>query len=190
MKLSEIRTDLDSFNDTEAFGLMYSGYSQINFLFQKQGWQEDGNKKGTWDFTGIEKYVTIPEHTEEINHLLVAANKLAFKVIDVSKSVKLVVSAIGILCLVALIWLGLKFYYETIYSFHFTVQFLFYTLLIAGAGFVWKWLARLLDYKAFIRKYIILAGLVIFGFLFSNLYLAVFNGIYNKAGKLKTDAIE
>ena len=79
-QLSEIRTDLDSFNDTESYALMYSGYAQVKYEYVKQRWNEqvtnnhmqtvNGNGDPHYRFLDVKEFVTIPEKAAEIEPLL------------------------------------------------------------------------------------------------------------------------
>lgn len=94
--LSEIRTDLDSFNDIEAYALMYSGYTQTNYEFNKNG---NENIEGyDWDFLKIQEYLTIPAKADKIKKILISGRKLAFKVLDVSKPAKIANDNTGSAC--------------------------------------------------------------------------------------------
>ena len=50
--LSEIRTDLDSFNDTEAYALMYSGYCLVNDELNKTNSNKKSSCKSKLEFPG------------------------------------------------------------------------------------------------------------------------------------------
>jgi hypothetical protein len=161
--LSEVRTDLDSFNNTEAYALMYSGYQQMNYERCRLN-QDDGVRTHTkWDFMEVEDYVTRPDKAVRITNTLVAAKKIPFKIMDVNPRVRIVAIVFGIVAIIA--WVGAF-------------------LLIFMLGFVSKHLAMLANLRTTFRKYI---GLVLFSlaaFVLSNLYLWLLNPLYNKAGEL------
>nr|MBA2513558.1 patatin-like phospholipase family protein [Solirubrobacterales bacterium] len=177
--LSEIRTDLDSFHDIEAYALMYSGYTQTNYEFNKKG---NENIEGyDWDFLKIQEYLTIPAKADKIKKILISGRKLAFKVLDVSKPAKIAMIILGVLASIPLVWLVYKFYDTPIYKTEVTVKVIFGFILVGILGYVFKSLAKFINYKSTIAKYLALVFVMIAGFIVSNIYLFFFNGIYNNA---------
>jgi len=80
--LSEIRTDLDSFHDTEAYALMYSGYKQTKYKLQ-QDLHETSRKQSPpyhWDFLKVEKAMTEPGEAEKALTKLKLSKNVFFKV--------------------------------------------------------------------------------------------------------------
>jgi predicted acylesterase/phospholipase RssA len=182
-ELSEIRTDLDSFNDIEAYALMYSGYAQTGYELNKKG---NANAEGyNWEFLKIQDYLKIPARTEKIKKFLVAGKKLAFKVLDISKPAMAAMIILGIAACIPLGWLTYKFYNTPVYKFELTVKVIFSFILVTVLGYVFKSLAKYINYKSTIAKYLGLFFAMIAGFIVSNIYLLIFNKIYNNTGKLK-----
>ena len=183
--LSEVRTDLDPFNDTEAYALMYSPYAQTNYEYTKA--KNDGitPDENLWQFSKIKPYLTKPDKAAKIKQQLVAAKQLAFKVMQVSKPVKIVVIILAISLTGYLLMQGLKYYEETIYSFNLTVKFIFFFIAVFLIGLISKFFATLLNYESAIRKNLAFLIIMIVGFIISNLYLYILNPIYNRSGKLK-----
>ena len=182
-QLSEIRTDLDSFNDVEAYGLMYSGYLQVNYELCKIKNEDSLQGDTNWNFLQIRDHLTQPDKAVEIDKPLTAAKKIAFKAMDVSTTIRVVAIVIGILAIALLIYLGYKFWHASI--FNITVAWVAGILIIFLLGFVSKHLAMLVNIRTTFRKYIGLVLLSIFGFIATNLYLWLINPLYNKAGLLK-----
>jgi predicted acylesterase/phospholipase RssA len=79
--LSEIRTDLDSFNDTEAYGLMYSGYKQTKYkLALDPYWPEQKESEPVeWDFLKVEKLMTDSEEAAKALVKLKLGKNVFFK---------------------------------------------------------------------------------------------------------------
>jgi predicted acylesterase/phospholipase RssA len=181
--LSEIRTDLDSFHDIEAYALMYSGYAQIHYEYGRL--QEDGPDAAAadWNFLKIKDYVTLPARAEEISKPLATAKKLAFKVVDLSMPVRIFAILVGIAAAAGLLYLGFIFWDETLLTLK--VKLLVYTFIGFLLGLVSKFVAALFSYKTTLRKYATFIIVMIVAWVFSNIYLWIFNGIYNTAGKLK-----
>ncbi|MEO6723411.1 MAG: patatin-like phospholipase family protein [Ferruginibacter sp.] len=182
-QLSEIRTDLDSFNDVEAYGLMYSGYRQVNYELCKIKSEDSQQSDTNWNFLQISEYLTKPDKAVEIDKPLVAAKKIAFKAMDVSATIRVIAIVIGILAIAGLGYLAYKFWRASI--FNITVAWVAGILIVFLLGFVSKHLAMLVNIRTTFRKYVGLVLLSIFGFIASNLYLWLINPLYNKAGLLK-----
>jgi len=88
-KLADLRTDLDSFCDAEAYALMYSGYrmmreddlqKNLGPLFEGK---DSGSQEGrpTWPFQCVEQQMTDPDHQDEnLARILSVANHRMFKI--------------------------------------------------------------------------------------------------------------
>ncbi len=185
--LSEIRTDLDSFNDKEALALMYSGYAQINFEYKKQSFDNNIPEENLWEFTRIKPIVTQPNLAAENEKLFKVARRVPFKVFYLSDTVKwivLIIAAIPLLFLVYVLFTNWDNAMD--YSLiNITVKVMLWTLLIFLVGLVSKVLATLLNIKSVIRKKVAFFLLLVVGFIVSNIYLKLLNPIYNKFGAFK-----
>ncbi|MEO7991398.1 MAG: patatin-like phospholipase family protein [Chryseolinea sp.] len=178
--LSEIRTDLDSFNDTEAYALMYSGYAQTHQQFKMKK-EKDPEKTGDWNFLKISKHLTLPENSKEIEKILATAKRVPFKLFHLSLMLR--IAAITAIVVVAafLLLTSIQYWDYPLVR----VNTLVYALIIILVGLVSKLIAFLLSYKSEIRKKVILIVIMLAGWVVSNLYLLFLNGIYNRFGKVK-----
>ena len=183
--LSEIRTDLDSFHDTEAFALMYSGYVQTNHALEKPDTGE-GQAIG-WNFLRIKDYLTTPSKAEKIKPLLAAGGQLAFKVLTVSKTTKVAMTLLGLLLCIPLGYCIYKFYNVPLVKYELTVKMIVGVAVTFILGLIFKSLSKFISYKSTIAKWIGLTLLMIVLWVVFNIYLWFFNGIYIRAGKLKED---
>jgi uncharacterized membrane protein (DUF485 family) len=181
--LSKIRTDLDSFNETEAYALMYSGYSQTNHELFKKG--NEKTESHNWDFLKIQDYLKIPAKAEKIKKILMTGSKLAFKVFFISLPARIALIIAGVITCMPLGYLVYKFYNTPIYESNVTVKVVFFFILTLIIGFAFKSLAKYINIKSTVTKYLTLMFVMTIGFIVSNIYLFIFNNIYNKAGKLK-----
>ena len=182
--LSNIRTDLDSFSNAEAYALMYSGYLQTHHEWnEKNGAEQTLKQEQLWKFAAIREYVKDSSKSAEIKKVLEVGSKLFFKVPFLNKTVKFIL----LFLLVTLLALAAWFLYEnkdekfidiTIKGVFFLVLFYFLGKIIKGIGF-------LVSSGSEIKKWLVLFALTILGWIVSNIYLGVFNRLYNKAGKLK-----
>jgi len=179
--LSEIRTDLDSFHDVEAQALMYSGYTQIHYEYSRL--QDNARHDAAdWNFMKIKDYVTLPAKANEVSKPLSTGKKLAFKVVDLSLPVRILAIVLGIAAAAGLLYLGFTFWDETLLTLK--VKILVYTFIGLLLGLVSKFVAALFSYKTTLRKYAAFIVVMILAWIFCNVYLWVFNKIYNNAGRL------
>ncbi|MES2894061.1 MAG: patatin-like phospholipase family protein [Bacteroidota bacterium] len=180
--LSEVRTDLDSFNNTEAYALMYSGYQQINYERCRLHNEDAISSETDWDFMQVQDFVTQPDKAVDIQKLLVAAKKIPFKIMDVNPRVRIVAIVFGIVAIIALaVWMYNN-WQQTLLNIN--VAWVGGILIIFMLGFVSKHLATLANLRSTFRKYV---GLVLFSllaFVLSNLYLWLLNPLYNRAGEI------
>jgi len=84
-KLAEVRTDLDSFSDAEAYALMTSGYLMTGHALVKEKCLPSlqlAESKQPWRFLAVEDALTQadPDATKRMNALLSVSNELAGKV--------------------------------------------------------------------------------------------------------------
>lgn len=183
--LSEIRTDLDSFNDTEAYALMYSGYALVNDALNKINSNTKKAVKENWDFLAIREYVTNNDKSEKIKKQLIAGKSLAFKLLNVSTPAKIIAILIGVLGVAVVAYLVWLYPQQELYAFKITVQGLAFLVGVFVLGFFVKWLADIINIKSIIRKKIILVFIIVAGLFICNFYIWFLNNLYNNAGKIK-----
>ena len=183
--LSEIRTDLDSFNDIEAYALMYSGYALVNSELDKIDADQKNLSKANWNFLAIKDYVTKNEKSEKIRKHLVAGKSLAFKLLKVSTPAKILTMIIGLLAVIVLGYFIFTYPGYELYHLRVTVKGLAFLVGVFVLGFFVKWLADILNARSVIRKKIIFFIVMVAGLVICNLYIWFLNGLYNKAGQIK-----
>lgn len=187
--LSQIRTDLDSFNDAESYALMYTGYAQINYNYKNR--EEDNTDNDTaspsanWRFLSVKDYLTKPDKASEKEMIFKEASRVPFKLFYLSKTIKFMVLigavALGI-GLLSLIFVN-NWWNASIINI--TVKAVAWTIIVSLIGVISKVIASIVDFKFLIRKNVIFFIAMIFGWIVSNVYLWFFNGIYNDYGKLE-----
>jgi len=185
--LSEIRTDLDSFSEVEAYALMYSAYQQTHYELTRSGAAnlKKDDRENTWKFLSIEKHMTDPATSRKISKVLETAKEVPFKVLNLYKSIRVGVYIIGILLALAFFYWGIKNWNCAIW-FPIPIKTLVWTFLILIVGAVIsKTIASILDVKTFIKKRALLLLVMVVMWIVSNLYLFIFNPLYNRAGRMK-----
>jgi predicted acylesterase/phospholipase RssA len=188
LQLSQIRTDLDSFNDAESYALMYSGYMQVNYEYKKQDDEGFSLKENLWKFSKIRDYVTMPATAAKKENVFKEASRVPFKVFFLSRTVKLITLLLLVLILGGLLYTMFATGREEEtwnYSLlNITVKLLVISLGIFLLGLISKVLATLANIKSVVRKQAAFIIVLIVAWIVSNLYLLLLNGVYNDYGKL------
>lgn len=179
--LSEVRTDLDCFHDTEAFALMYTGYAQTNNELKKGGNMAYETGLIDWRFLSVREMLTRSEKADEMRKLLSVSRRIVLKVFFVSKPAFMFAVMVGLVSILALVLSVENFPGAKIQV---TVKGIAFSLLLVGLGIVSNWLAALVDIRSFIKKKVLFALLALWGFIGCNVYLALFNHWYKQAGKI------
>ena len=182
--LSEIRTDLDSFNDIEAYALMYSGYSLVNDQLNRQGSDKNTIVRNEWKFLSIRDYVTKNDQAEKITKYLVAGKSLVFKLLKVSTPARIIAIVLGFLAVGVLLYLIWTYPQQQLYEIKITVKGLAYIVGVFVLGFFVKWLADIINIRSIIKRKMIFFFVMIAGIVICNFHIWFLNGLYNRAGKL------
>ena len=186
LRLSQIRTDLDSFSDTEAYALMYSGWSQTKLRYHPNLNMDNGaHTESGWKFLAIKPFVTNQEQAATIDTLLSAGKYLVFKLWYVSNIIRWFLIALGLASVALLIALTVIHWGDKIcWQTSITVKGIVWIVAVYVIGFFSKLLANLLDYKGYVWKKIFDVIVAVVGFLICWLYVTLFNPIYNRLGRL------
>jgi predicted acylesterase/phospholipase RssA len=113
-KLAAIRTDLDSFNDAEAYALMLSGYRMTGHEFAEcvEGFPTSKAVAGDWRFLSVEPAMDdvrdFDEAHEDLTKILRASSSMSLKVWRLSRGLQL----IGVVLVGLLAWLLKRNYHE------------------------------------------------------------------------------
>ena len=185
-QLSEIRTDLDSFSDAEAWALMYSGYVQTKYEWGRQNAENsEEHRAEDWQFLRIKDHMTQPAKAATISRQLGEAKRLALKVFHLSTRVRMIALVLAAILVAGLVYLVATEWNSTLQVV--TVKFLIVTIILFLLGKVSSYFTLALNMKALIRRYVIMTGAAIVGFIVSNVYLKWLNPEYNRLGKLKEE---
>lgn len=183
-KLAAIRTDLDSFCDTEAYALMTSGYRMADFEFKKQfaNFPLSADDPPKWEFLAVEQFMKYPFESEGILKLLGVGSQRAFKIWRLNLPLKITGWFLGILSLILLLWVCWKWSSValiTLGTIGTTV-----TMLIAGA-FVGKKVMGVVRYRDTLTEIAIGIGMSLLGWIFARIHLHVFDRWYLRSGMMK-----
>lgn len=194
--LSQIRTDLDSFNDVESYALMYSGYAQMNYEYNTKQQEDKRDNKDhnqqqaispQWNFFKIKDYLTRPEKAAQKEKVFKEASRGPFKVYYLSKTVKIAVIVLAVLVGATILAFCNPLNPDTWnYSFvNITVKLVVTALILFLLGLIFKVVATLMKARSFIRQKAAFIVVIIVAWVVCNIYLALLNNVYNKYGKLK-----
>jgi predicted acylesterase/phospholipase RssA len=186
-KLADIRTDLDSFSDMEAFALMTSGYRMTEHEFARtiQDLPAATGEPSDWRFLSIERALrpdTDPEEHERLMRVLDVACNQGFKVWRLSPGLTVVGLAIAALGLAQWVWAVWTWRSAPLV----TVGQLASALLVAGAVFLGaNALMRLIRYRKTLGEMGIGFGMATIGFLAALAHLHVFDKLYLRRGRVR-----
>ena len=186
-RLAAVRTDLDSFSESEAYALMTSGYLMTKTALSKPilGFEVAQTPAAPWKFLEIEPLMREPGTTTRLYRQLKVADRLGFKVWLLMRRLQI---AAGIS---TLILLGLLFtliwdawrrpLFATSPTFGEVTAGLVAALVLAvllGA------LSRAVNYRKTVQDILVGLGMATVGFLFGRLHLHVFDKLFLWQGRL------
>lgn len=182
-KIANLRTDLDSFSDTEAYALMYSGYSMARTYVQKeiQGFHTN-IKPHTWNFFKIATNLKTPSPAaKQTERLLDVGSQQAFKIWRLSPLLTGIALALGLVAFGALI--GAAFFWNGGPSI--SIQTLALLLLAVVLGFAGAgWILKVINIKKSLYQVFIWIGLCIFGSVVAWIHLGIFDRWFLKKGSV------
>jgi len=182
-RLAAIRTDLDSFCDTEAFALMTSGYRMTEHELQKQfaDFPLSTDDPPQWEFLAVEGPMKDAPKSEPLLKLLKVGSQQAFKIWHLYKPLKIAAVIIAVLALVLLLWACWKWSslaLITLGTIGSTVA-----VLIAG-GIFGKTVMRMVRYRETLTEIAIGVGMSLFGWIIARIHLHIFDRWYLRAGRV------
>jgi predicted acylesterase/phospholipase RssA len=201
--LSEIRTDLDSFTEVEAYSLMLSGYLMTEHEFKLL--QKEHERSGEtdawggywidaprvkWPFLRLENLMALPPHASDARRgdlglQLGVAHSAAFKVWQLSGTLRRVALVVGALVV---------FFVSRWFCIHWDSDYVLQTTIrpshiVIAAGFfaltvlfpILKWIHPQEAMRGMLGK----AGLGIAGWIASNIHIRFFDPFFLRRGRVK-----
>jgi len=183
-KLAGIRTDLDSFNDAEAFALMTSGYNMVRTTFDEaiSGF-EVSRDKHDWHFLKVEPMLRDERHSKPLDALLAVSGMTMFKLWRLSAplrvlSVAMLVALVLMLVLVAWGWHDAKpDTFQGVLALG-AFKVLILAVSVAGLG----GLVKLISWRKTVHQVLIGAALASVGTVVTNIHLRFFDRRFLKRG--------
>ena len=196
--LAEVRTDLDSFHDVEAYALMTSGYRMTETYFGLSGIDlptlGDGPRKGEnhehwrhvgdWGFLDVQPGMVEEEASKPLLEKLEVSRELAFKAwrLDrVLKRVGAVLKLLGAVLGAVLLW---RFWSE---SWEFRPAQWVTGLLVSSLA-VWVFgtrIMKIVHFRSTLWSWVKKLGIAAGGFLLARIHLTFFDPRYLKAGRVE-----
>jgi len=197
-RLAALRTDLDSFSDTEAFALMTSGYRMTEHAFPAsvQGFPTQARTE-SWRFLSIEEPMrTIlgqrAEH-ERLVHLLDVGKHRAFKIWMISRPLRWASAIASIVLLLGLlagiVWLAIVGWQQRATSLPVIVK-LGVLLSWVGAFALLGVLAMIPFFRGRLVRFLTGLGLFSISWLFVTLHLPVFDRWFLRRGRVEIGTAE
>lgn len=183
-KIAALRTDLDSFSDTEAHALMYSGYAMARTYVAREirGFPLHPVLHN-WDFLDIRNRLQNPgPAADHMEKLLNIGQHNAFKIWRLLPVLTGIAIVMGIALIGALGWSA--FFYpgewkipaRTVFGFLLTG-----VLGLAGLG----WIMKVVNIKKSIYQGLVMMGLCLFGAILSGIHLRTFDKLFVYKGKVR-----
>jgi predicted acylesterase/phospholipase RssA len=189
-RLAAIRTDLDSFSDSEAYSLMVSAYRMMDEALQSGefGVPVQATQRADWRFLAAGDAVADPDKNSHLMRQLGVAHQIGFKIWRLSRQLQLALSIAMLVVLGSLFyswaqWSGLQI--PTL-----TVGKLFMILVLLavvkfGLPFLRRW-----HFRKTPQDVLIGIGMATFGFLAARLHLHFFDKLFLWQGRLRGAAAD
>jgi len=186
--LSGIRTDLDSFSDTEAFALMASGCKMVRKSFDGaiEGFQVH-DEEHDWPFMSVESALkdSREESLKSLSRLLKVGGLNGFKVWQLSRVLRVIGLALGAAVALGLLWVLYRWHDAPLWSpegMAAALALAGVTLVLARLGL--QWIVRIVNYRKTVYQIATGAALSIFGWAAVGIHLLIFDRWFLRKGKL------
>jgi predicted acylesterase/phospholipase RssA len=189
--LSQIRTDLDAFNDAEAYALMYSGYAQtaLEMSDPKFDYLCETASNQSWEFMSVQKRMQHVTPSENLLRRLRLGAALPLKSFKTSWLMMIfgIILGLALLAIVTvpigiILWKAEKPLCISSEDLIFTIGIILFGYL--ATLYIGSFVAKAMNWKNTLLR---AAGMLIGAFvlsLFSSLYLLCLNRTYLKYGKI------
>ena len=185
-QLAAIRTDLDSFSDTEAYALMTSGYLMTRTaLYDKRvlGFDVSNPDQGDWKFLRVMPQMIAAEPSDGFTRQLKIAEFIAFKIWRQSRILQFLAAVVALVVIALLVlqwqhWSALPLPRLTLGT----------LIALLGAAAVLPLAAsvlfRIVRFPKTLQQIAIGFGMASFGFIIARLHLHVFDKLFLRQGRV------
>ena len=184
--IAGIRTDLDSFNETEACALMASGYkmADTHIAGSIQGFPIDDRRHG-WSFQSLAPALRDPS-ANELERLLGVAGTAMLKIWALSKPLRTFKAALTLAIAAVLLFAAWAWGDQPLFSFQGMAAAIgLFALIVAFTKLGLGPFLRLLGFRKTAHQLLLGFALGTVGWLGSWLHLAIFDPLYLAKGKLR-----
>jgi hypothetical protein len=191
--LAEVRTDLDSFCDAEAYALMISGYRMMNRqLSASPQWKALEHIPVEWPFQKLERAMREATDGDRLTAILRTASVLPFKAWRLVPALKYLsfalVAAVGLLMWYIHVTVGPRTFQEVTGV---LPQFLrirvgdviFFIVGVVGAIFIGSIVARTMHIHNRVSRFLLGIGVAAIGWAVARIHLSVFDRLYLGYGR-------
>ncbi|MEQ1847215.1 MAG: hypothetical protein ABL983_16725, partial [Nitrospira sp.] len=201
--LSGIRTDLDSFSQKEAYALMTSGYRMTDKEFPHtiKGFPTS-DERHAWQFLAIGPEMKEPHQSTALLRLLEVARHCAFKVWQLSPTLRAIVYGTLVVLVLSLVWVGIVYREVVVLSVHLGWQDVGIERTLTWGGLaalmasvivtpllgkgVMQYMG-IIRYSETVKRLAIGLGLGLVGWLVAAIHLKVFDKLYLKYGRTNAE---
>ncbi len=182
------RTDLDAWNDAEAYALMLSAYRMTAHQLDPSATTLPMPKPGIpviapeWNFLKADKLQQTANENSMFMRILKVGSNTAFKVWHLYKPLRLLGVIIAIATIGALGYFGWKYKDSALLTVRGVGVLLLTTTVAAIFG---KLVMKIVWFRQTLMKIVFGIGMSVFGFLVARLHLHVFNPLYLRLGSLQ-----
>ncbi|WP_321960042.1 tetratricopeptide repeat-containing protein [Paraburkholderia sp. J7] len=184
--LAGIRTDLDSFSETEAYGLMASGYLMTEHYLDNTalGFPVPPQTRQGWTFLEIERFLKDRRRDAPLVTQLKVANTLFFKVWLLMRQLQIIAGVFAIFALTLLAYSAYVNWNQSIFTL--SVKQVasavgFAALSLLGLGMFGKFW----NYRKTATEILIGVGMATFGFALARLHLHLFDKLFLWQGTMR-----
>lgn len=183
-RLANIRTDLDSFADMEAYALMTSGYrmTESEFGDSIKGFSEPPEDRPTWHFLAVEEEMHRADDSSNFMRLLNVASNQAFKFWRLSGRLRAITVLSGIVLAIGSILACLKWWSNPVLTVGKIVS-----VVVAAAAIltVPALVMRAVGYRKTLRQIGVGIGMGTLGWIAAQAQLRLFDKRYLELGSLR-----
>ncbi|MDR4467770.1 MAG: patatin-like phospholipase family protein [Nitrospira sp.] len=202
--LSGIRTDLDSFSQTEAYALMTSGYRMTDWEFERTIKEFPISKEHAhdWSFLAIEPEMAVEPQSSNFGRLIEVARHTAFKVWKLSGGLRIISHVTVAAIVLAIGWMGYTHSADVLLSGKLNllgksveqsltwggVASVLATLLLTpfvGKGLMGK--MGVIRQGELVNRWAVGVGIGLVGWIAATLHLYLFDKLFLKYGRLRED---
>jgi hypothetical protein len=200
--LAQLRTDLDSFTEVEAYALMLSGYRITQKQFDAlQAEHQRSGEPGTWGdfeidaagedwpFLALEPLAAQPadcgdSRRTDLGQQIEVGAMLFGKVWKLDPALRTIAKVAALLAVALIGFLVYRYWDKSIVPFSFTVGGIVLALALMAGCMVIP-LLRFVEPQKVAKSYVLKLGLSLFGFVASQVHVQVFDPVFLARGRLK-----